>query len=106
MIIRTPVLLVVALATAVPAQNQEGAREKIREILQVVAGELTEIDTSLQESARTTSASSDTKKTVRHREKLIVSAAESQKRVIEGIDALLQATAELTKLDVEVARGC
>lgn len=85
---RAAIVFLTALAVPLPAQDDP--REKMKEILEQVAREMSEIDKLLQETSRNKEAAKSMKKTIEHLDKLLDNVGKSQERVIKGIDELLQ----------------
>lgn len=85
---RAAIVFLTALAVPLPAQDDP--REKMKEILEQVAHEMSEIDKLLQETSRSKEAAKSMKKTLEHLDKLLDNVGKSQERVIKGIDELLQ----------------
>lgn len=81
------------IAFTAPLQAQEDPREKMKEILEQVANEMTQIDKLLLETSRNKESAKQMKKTLESLEKLnklLDNVGKSQERVVKGIDELLK----------------
>lgn len=95
--------IVFLTALAVPLQAQDDPREKMKEILEQVAGEMNEIDKLLQKTSRSKDAAKSMKKNLASLDKLLDSVGKSQQRVVNGIDELLK---QAEKMKGKPGDGC
>lgn len=80
-----------------PTQAEDPA-QKMREIMNQVAQEMTEIDDLLQKTSRSKkAATAGMKESIRGLEKALDSVGKSQRQVVQGIDALLDQAEKLKK---------
>lgn len=89
------ILLFAVLVAPLKAQFEADPRQKMKEILDQVAKEMTQIDKWLQESSRSSDASKGMARNVEQLNKLLDQAGEAQSKVIKGIDDLLDAAQKM-----------
>ena len=93
---RAAFVILTAIAVPLPAQIEEDPRVRVQEILDDVADEMRQIDSLFRQTSRAKPIVLDLHK-AENRTKLLDSVGKSQKRVIQGIDDLLEQARKMNR---------